>query len=158
LTEPEPGASVRILILHGPNLNLLGRREPERYGRVSLTEIDAQLRRHGEAAGCNVTCVQSNAEHELVERIHDAMDDGTDGIVINPAALTHTSVALRDALAAAALPFVEVHLTNPEAREPFRQTSYLADLAVGRVAGFGPESYLLGLRGLIGVLEPSASE
>jgi 3-dehydroquinate dehydratase-2 len=149
---------VRILILHGPNLNLLGRREPDRYGRVSLSEIDEQLRKAGESAGCDVECVQSNAEHELVERIHEAMDDGTDGIVINPAALTHTSVALRDALAAAALPFIEVHLTNPDARESFRRTSYLADLAVGRVAGFGPESYLLGLRGLIRLLEPSASE
>lgn len=149
---------MRILILHGPNLNLLGRREPDRYGHATLDEIDARLRAAAEAAGCELVCVQSNAEHELVERVHAAMDDGTDGIVINPAALTHTSVALRDALAAAALPFIEVHLTNPDARESFRRTSYLADLAVGRVAGFGPRSYLLGLRGLIGLLEPTASE
>jgi 3-dehydroquinate dehydratase-2 len=149
---------VRILILHGPNLNLLGRREPDRYGHATLDEIDARLRQAAEAAGCELVCVQSNAEHELVDRVHAAIDDGTDGIVINPAALTHTSVALRDALAAAALPFIEVHLTNPDAREPFRRTSYLADLAVGRVAGFGPDSYLLGLRGLIGLLEPTASE
>lgn len=149
---------MRILILHGPNLNLLGRREPDRYGHATLDEIDARLRQAAEAAGCELVCVQSNAEHELVDRVHAAIDDGTDGIVINPAALTHTSVALRDALAAAALPFIEVHLTNPDAREPFRRTSYLADLAVGRVAGFGPDSYLLGLRGLIGLLEPTASE
>jgi 3-dehydroquinate dehydratase-2 len=149
---------VQILVLHGPNLNLLGRREPERYGRVTLSEIDARLRAAAESAGCELDSLQSNAEHELVERIHAAMDDGTDGIVINPAALTHTSVALRDALAAAGLPFIEVHLTNPDARESFRRSSYLADLAVGRVAGFGPQSYLLGLRGLLGLLDPTASE
>jgi len=149
---------VRILILHGPNLNLLGRREPETYGHRTLADIDQQLAESASAAGCNVESFQSNAEHAIVDRIQQAMDDDTDGIVINPAAFTHTSVALRDALAAAGLPFVEVHLTNPDARETFRQRSLLADLAVGRVSGFGPHSYLLGLDGLIKKLQRTASE
>lgn len=149
---------MRILILHGPNLNLLGRREPETYGRVTLAEIEQRLGEHAAAAGCTIECFQSNAEHALVERIQRAMDDGTEGIVINPAALTHTSVALRDALAAADIPFVEVHLSNPDAREPFRHRSLTADLAVGRVAGFGAHSYYLGLDGLIDTIRRTASE
>jgi len=149
---------VKILVLHGPNLNLLGRREPETYGHATLSEIDARLAEAATAAGVELDCVQSNAEHLLVERIQAAMDDGTDGIVINPAALTHTSVALRDALLASDLPFVEVHLSNPDAREPFRQHSYLADRALGRVSGFGVHSYLFGLEGLLVQLRPAASE
>jgi 3-dehydroquinate dehydratase-2 len=149
---------VRILILHGPNLNLLGRREPETYGQETLTDIEQQLSEAASVAGCTLESFQSNAEHELVDRIQQAIDDGTDGIVINPAAFTHTSVALRDALAAAGLPFVEVHVSNPDAREAFRQRSLLADLAVGRVSGFGARSYRLGFEGLVNKLQRSASE
>ena len=140
---------VRILVLHGPNLNLLGMREPEVYGRQTLAEIDRQLAEQAQAADVEVVFFQSNAEHVLVDRIQAAHAEAVDGIVINPAAFTHTSVALRDALAAVAIPFVEVHLSQPEAREPFRHTSYLADLAVGRVSGFGAHSYTMGLQGLI---------
>lgn len=149
---------MRILILHGPNLNLLGRREPGIYGHETLADIEARVRAAAEDTGCNVEFFQANAEHALIERIQQAMEDGTDGIVINPAAFTHTSVAIRDALAAVALPFVEVHLSNPDAREPFRQTSLLADLAAGRVSGFGGTSYILGLQGLCSLLGPAASE
>lgn len=149
---------MRILILHGPNLNLLGQREPEVYGHDTLASIDERLREVGDRSGCEIDCFQSNAEHALVERIQQAMNDGTDGIVINPAAFTHTSVALRDALAACGLPFVEVHLSNPDAREEFRRRSLVADLATGRVAGFGARSYLLGLDGLIETIRKTASE
>lgn len=149
---------VRILVLHGPNLNLLGRREPEIYGTATLADIDERLESRALEDGCRIEALQSNAEHALIDRIQRAMDDDTNGILINPAALTHTSVALRDALAAAALPFVEVHLSNPEAREPYRHVSLLADLACGRVCGFGADSYLLGLQGLISRLQMSAPE
>jgi 3-dehydroquinate dehydratase-2 len=131
----------KLLVLHGPNLNLLGTREPEVYGRTTLAEIDAGLRQHAEAAGHALDAFQSNAEHALVERVQATRDDGTAFALLNPAAFTHTSVALRDALAAVALPFIEVHLSNPHAREPFRRTSYFSDLAVGVVAGFGADSY-----------------
>lgn len=131
----------KLLVLHGPNLNLLGTREPEVYGRATLAEIDAGLRRAAAAAGHQLECFQSNAEHALVDRVQSAAGDGTGCIVINPAALTHTSVALRDALAAVAIPFYEVHLSNPHAREPFRRQSYFSDLAVGVVAGFGADGY-----------------
>lgn len=124
-------------------------REPEIYGRQTLAEIDRQLADRAQEANVEVEFFQSNAEHELVDRIQAAHTQAIDGIVINPAAFTHTSVALRDALAAVAIPFVEVHLSQPEAREPFRHTSYLADLAVGRVSGFGAHSYAMGLQGLI---------
>lgn len=130
-----------ILVLHGPNLNLLGTREPDVYGHVTLADIDAALVRQAGDAGHVLTSAQSNAEHELVARIQASRDDGTAFIIINPAAFTHTSVALRDALAAAAIPFIEVHLSNPHAREPFRRQSYFSDLAVGVVAGFGADSY-----------------
>ena len=131
----------KLLVLHGPNLNLLGTREPEVYGRTTLAEIDAGLRQRADAAGHALESFQSNAEHALVERVQAARADGTQYILINPAAFTHTSVALRDALAAVGLPFIEVHLSNPHAREPFRHTSYFSDLAVGVVAGFGADSY-----------------
>lgn len=137
-----------VLVLHGPNLNLLGQREPEIYGRVTLAEIDDALLCQAQEQGHRLSCLQSNAEHLLIERIHAARTDGTDGIVINPAAFTHTSIALRDALAATALPFIEVHLSNIHAREPFRRHSYLADLAVGLICGFGPLGYRLALQGL----------
>ena len=130
-----------LLVLHGPNLNLLGTREPEVYGRTTLADIDADLRARTEAAGHACDTLQANAEHLLVERIQAARTDGTAFILINPAAFTHTSVAIRDALAAVALPFIEVHLSNPHRREPFRHTSYFSDLAVGVVCGFGADSY-----------------
>jgi 3-dehydroquinate dehydratase-2 len=135
----------KILVLHGPNLNLLGTREPAVYGRATLAEIDADLARSAEAAGHTLSSLQSNAEHVLIERVQAAAADGTAFILINPAAFTHTSIALRDALAAAAVPFVEVHLSNVHAREPFRRHSYLSDLAVGVIAGFGADSYRLAL-------------
>ncbi|GMU44755.1 MAG: type II 3-dehydroquinate dehydratase [Xanthomonadales bacterium] len=131
----------RILVLHGPNLNLLGTREPQIYGHSTLAQLDAQLVAQGAAAGHEVLTAQSNAEHVLIERIHAAHGDGTRCIVINPGAFTHTSVALRDALAAVAIPFVEAHLSNVHAREPFRRHSYLSDLAIGVIAGFGVDSY-----------------
>ena len=135
----------QLLVLHGPNLNLLGTREPEVYGRATLAEIDADLAARAQAAGHVLEAFQSNAEHALVERVQAARLDGTAFILINPAAFTHTSVALRDAFAAAAVPFIEVHLSNPHAREPFRHTSYFSDLAVGVIAGFGAEGYLFAL-------------
>ena len=131
----------QLLVLHGPNLNLLGTREPEVYGRATLEEIDADLRARTEAAGHRYASLQSNAEHVLVDRVQAAHTDGTAFILINPAAFTHTSVALRDALAAVAIPYIEVHLSNPHAREPFRHVSYFSDRAVGVVCGFGADSY-----------------
>ena len=135
----------KLLVLHGPNLNLLGSREPGIYGHATLADINAKLAAQAAAAGHELTSFQSNAEHALVDRVQAAAGDGTAFILINPAAFTHTSVAIRDALAAVGIPFIEVHLSNPHAREPFRRTSYVSDLAVGVVAGFGPLSYGLAL-------------
>jgi 3-dehydroquinate dehydratase-2 len=143
----------KLLVLHGPNLNLLGSREPEIYGHATLAEIDADLITRAMAKGHELECFQSNAEHELVDRVQAAREDDTDFILINPAGFTHTSVALRDALAAVGIPFIEVHLSNPHSREPFRRTSYFSDLAVGVVCGFGPLSYGLALTGAIRRLE-----
>lgn len=134
-----------ILVLHGPNLNLLGTREPETYGRATLASIDRDLTEQARAGGHDIAIVQSNAEHVLIDRIHEAAGDGTDFILINPAAFTHTSLALRDALAAVAIPFIEVHLSNVHARETFRQHSFFSALAVGVVTGFGADSYRLAL-------------
>ncbi len=145
-----------VLVVHGPNLNLLGTREPEHYGLNTLAEIDAELARFADSCGISLHAFQSNAEHELLERIHAAATDGTDWIVINPAGLTHTSVVLRDALAAVNLPFIEVHLSNPERRETFRHHSYLADLASGRICGFGADSYLLALQAIVNRLDTRA--
>jgi 3-dehydroquinate dehydratase-2 len=131
----------KILVLHGPNLNLLGEREPAIYGSTTLAEIDGALGESAQAAGHTVESLQSNAEHTLVERIQAARHDGTAFILINPAAFTHTSVAIRDALAAVRIPFIEIHLSNPHAREPFRKQSYFSDIAVGVIAGFGAHSY-----------------
>ncbi len=131
----------QLLLLHGPNLNLLGTREPEVYGRTTLADIDADLGARAQAAGHTLEALQSNAEHVLVERVQAARTDGTAFILNNPAAFTHTSVALRDALAAVALPFIEIHLSNPHSREPFRQHSYFSDKAVGVICGFGADSY-----------------
>ena len=134
-----------ILILHGPNLNLLGTREPEVYGRVTLDEINAKLAAQAQKNGAKLTYLQSNAEAALVERVQQARGDGTDFIIINPAAFTHTSVALRDALAAVAIPFIEVHLSNVHAREAFRKESYFSDIAVGVISGLGAKGYELAL-------------
>ena len=131
----------KLLLLHGPNLNLLGTREPGVYGHATLAEIDGDLAQRATAAGHQLEAMQSNGELALIDRVQAAANDGTAVILINPAAFTHTSVALRDALAAAAVPFYEVHLSNPHAREPFRRHSYLSDLALGVVAGFGADSY-----------------
>ena len=139
----------KLLVLHGPNLNLLGTREPEIYGHATLADIDADLAQRARAAGHEVDSLQSNAEHVLVDRVQAAREDGTAFLLVNPAGFTHTSVALRDALAAVALPFIEVHLSNPHAREPFRKTSYFSDLAVGVVAGFGATSYRLALEAAV---------
>jgi 3-dehydroquinate dehydratase-2 len=134
-----------ILVLNGPNLNLLGAREPQHYGADTLDAINARLTVQAQAAGRSIEFFQSNAEHELVGRVQQAMRDGVAFILINPAAFTHTSVALRDALAAAAVPFIEVHLSNVYAREPFRQHSYFSDLAVGVISGLGAKGYELAL-------------
>jgi len=131
----------KILVLHGPNLNLLGSREPSVYGRVTLNEINERLVALAVKGGANLVCFQSNAEAELVERVQQAQDDGTQFIIINPAAFTHTSVALRDALAAVAIPFIEVHLSNVYAREAFRKESFFSDLAVGVISGLGAAGY-----------------
>jgi len=136
----------RILLLNGPNLNLLGTREPERYGYETLPDIVTRLEQMTADAGHTLDHFQSNAEHELIERIHAARDDGTACILFNPGAFTHTSIALRDALLAAAVPFIEVHLSNVHAREEYRQRSYFADIALGTIAGLGAHGYELALQ------------
>ncbi len=135
----------KILALHGPNLNLLGAREPEIYGYQTLAGINSELAAQARAAGHDLSWFQSNAEHELIGRIQQARDDQTMLMLVNAAALTHTSLALRDALSAVAIPFIEVHLSNVYAREPFRHHSYLADIALGVICGFGSDSYRLAL-------------
>lgn len=151
--RPRPAPMSKILVLHGPNLNLLGNREPAIYGHTTLAQIDADLRDRAQQAGHDLECLQANAEHILIERVQAAAGDGTAFILINPAAFTHTSVALRDALAATHLPFIEVHLSNPHTREPFRRQSYFSDLAVGVVAGFGADSYRYALAAAISRLD-----
>ena len=138
---------MNLLVLHGPNLNLLGRREPGVYGTLTMAEINLSIGRLAAELGCSVTFFQSNAEGNLIDAIQNASGE-YDGILINPAAYTHTSIAIRDALAAVGLPFVEVHLSNVYHREEFRHVSLTAPLAVGQICGFGCESYLLGLRAL----------
>lgn len=134
-----------ILVLQGPNLNLLGSREPGIYGTTTLADIERQLTQQAQTQGHQIEHLQSNAEHVLIERVHSAQADGTDFIIINPAAFTHTSVALRDALAGVGIPFIEVHISNVHAREQFRQHSYLADIAVGVICGLGVQGYELAL-------------
>ncbi|MCW8854661.1 MAG: type II 3-dehydroquinate dehydratase [Gammaproteobacteria bacterium] len=136
----------QILILNGPNLNLLGSREPEHYGNKSLGDIIENLTHQASKMGHTVSHLQSNVEHALVERIHQAQDDGTAFIIINPAAFTHTSVAIRDALSGVKIPFIELHLSNVHAREEFRKHSYFSDIAVGVISGLGPMGYELALR------------
>lgn len=147
----------KLLVLHGPNLNLLGEREPGIYGRTTLAAIDATLAGTAQAAGHALESLQSNAEHVLIDRVQAARGDGTAVILINPAGLTHSSVALRDALAAVALPFIEVHLSNPHAREPFRRHSYFSDLALGVVAGFGADSYRYALDAALAWIDKHAA-
>jgi len=138
---------MRILVIHGPNLNLLGEREPEVYGSTTLGEIDERLRKRAEELGFEITTFQSNHEGEIVDRIAEARG-GADAIIINPGAYTHTSVAIRDALAAVGLPTVEVHLSNIYAREAFRHTSLVAPVVTGQISGFGANSYLLALEAI----------
>jgi 3-dehydroquinate dehydratase II len=135
-----------ILVLHGPNLNLLGSREPSTYGAVTLESINQQLTQLCLDAGHHIQTLQSNAEYELIDRIHDARKEGVDFIVFNPAAFTHTSIALRDALLAVNIPFIEVHLSNVHKREPFRHHSYFSDIAQGVICGFGADSYRLAMQ------------
>ncbi len=134
-----------ILIVHGPNLNLLGKREPEIYGDTTLQDINRNLARLTEHTDIKLNFFQSNAESALIDRIQQSMSDGTDFIIINPAAYTHTSVALRDALTAVHLPFIEIHLSNIYSREPFRHHSYFSDLAIGVISGLGAKGYELAL-------------
>ncbi|RLU01409.1 MAG: type II 3-dehydroquinate dehydratase [Ketobacter sp.] len=136
----------KLLVLNGPNLNLLGTREPGIYGTQTLDQIQQHLMDTAQAEGHQCECLQSNREYELIERIHTAANDGTDFIIINPAAFTHTSIALRDALLGVKIPFIEVHLSNVHAREGFRQHSYLSDIALGVIAGLGPQGYELALQ------------
>lgn len=131
----------KLLLINGPNLNRLGSREPNTYGAQTLADIEIALRQRAEAAGHQLDCLQSNSEAALIERIHAACDDGTAFLIINPAAFTHTSVALRDAVLAAAVPMIEVHLSNVHAREPFRHHSYFSDIAVGVICGLGAAGY-----------------
>ncbi|MCH7508319.1 MAG: type II 3-dehydroquinate dehydratase [Proteobacteria bacterium] len=148
----------QILLLNGPNLNLLGQREPHLYGERALADIENELSGLAKEAGHSLDCYQSDAEHELLQRIHACGDDGTDLILFNPAAFTHTSVALRDALLATGTPFLEVHMSNPAAREPFRQKSFFSDIALGVIAGFGPHSYRLALQAAIQHLAAAAKK
>ena len=143
----------QFLVLHGPNLNLLGNREPEIYGRDTLQDINARLAALAEAQGHQLDCLQSNAEHVLIERIHAARGEAICA-VINPGAFTHTSIALRDAFLAAELPFIEVHLSNVHARELFRRTSYLSDIARGVITGFGAQGYVFALQAAMAAAGP----
>lgn len=138
-------SSANILLLQGPNLNLLGSREPEVYGYDTLDDIHQRIRARASDLGAEISVLQSNAEHELVNALHAAPAAGTQFVIINPGAFTHTSIALRDAFLGVSLPFIEVHLSNVHAREAFRQTSYLSDIAVGVITGLGAEGYLYAL-------------
>ena len=140
--------AAKILVIHGPNLNMLGKREPEVYGRVTLEQIDQRLQAHASETGLDLRTFQSNSEGALIDAIHDVAD-WADGIIINAGAYTHTSIALRDAISSVNLPTVEVHLSNVHARESFRHKSLIAPICLGLVAGFGWRSYLLGLDGLV---------
>lgn len=139
----------KILVLHGPNLNLLGSREPSVYGSATLADVNDQLIVKAEKAGMQLFCLQSNSEAELIQAIHQAVEQSVDYIIFNPAGFTHTSVALRDAISAVAIPFIEVHISNVHAREPFRHHSYFSDIAQGTITGLGIKGYLLALRAII---------
>ena len=144
-----------LLVINGPNLNLLGTREPEHYGSATLASIDSTLQSQAKQHELTLDSLQSNAETELIARIHLAQNDGTRFILINPAAFTHTSVALRDALSAVNIPYIEIHLSNIHARETFRQHSYFSDLAVGVISGLGAQGYELALQAAISYLQPA---
>jgi 3-dehydroquinate dehydratase-2 len=146
----------KILVINGPNLNLLGTREPGHYGMASLDDIIGGLDKHAVASGVELAAFQSNAEHELVERVQLAPSEGIDFIILNPAALTHTSVSLRDALQAVGIPFIEIHLSNIHAREDFRRTSFFSDIAAGVISGLGPVGYELALQAAFHYLEEQA--
>lgn len=154
----DPNSIGRVLVLHGPNLNLLGMREPEIYGSSTLAEIDGRLRFLAQEVGVTLVHFQSNAESHLVERVQEAIAEKIDFILINPAAYTHTSVALRDALAASRIPFIEIHLSNIFAREPFRSKSYFSDLARGVVTGLGAQGYELALKYVLAEMRNNAAE
>jgi 3-dehydroquinate dehydratase-2 len=143
----------RILLINGPNLNLLGQREPELYGTETLAAIESRLERLAAGRGARLEAYQSNAEHELVERVQALARDRVDFLIVNPGALTHTSIALRDALLAVAVPFIEVHLSNVHAREPFRRHSYFSDIAAGSITGLGAKGYELALAAALDRLE-----
>lgn len=145
----------KLLVLHGPNLNLLGTRQPQHYGSTSLDAINQTLLKLAKDAGCDLECRQSNAEADLIEWVQQSPKHGVEFIIINPAAFTHTSVALRDALLAVAIPFIEVHLSNVHAREPFRRHSYFSDLAVGVIAGLGARGYEFALAAALAHLKTS---
>lgn len=142
-------------MLHGPNLNRLGTRETSVYGRITLAEVNRLVTAHGRARGVRVECRQSNVEGQLIDWLHGAGGEGFAGVVLNPGAFTHYSIALRDAVAAIDVPVVEVHLSNVHAREPFRRRSVIAPVARGQIAGFGPASYLLGLDAVLALLPPA---
>ena len=154
MTKPRTPTSLptRVLVLHGPNLDLLGLREPDTYGSVTLDEINAELRDAAEERGAQVRIVQSNHEGAIVERIQGAMEDATRGIIINPAAYTHTSVAIRDALLLLDMPIIEVHLSNIHKREEFRHRSLTAGVATGQITGLGTPGYVLALRAMAELL------
>lgn len=139
----------QILVLNGPNLNLLGQREPQHYGSTGLQQIERQLQTQAKAAALTIDFLQSNAEHVLVERVQQAMGEDVGCIILNPAAFTHSSIALRDALSASAIPFIEVHLSNIHAREDFRRHSYFSELAIGVISGLGAQGYSLALQAAI---------
>ena len=143
---------MNILVIHGPNLNLLGTREPDVYGSVSLTDLDSELIESAKDLGAKVECFQSNHEGELIDKIHQANVEKVDGIIINPGGLTHTSISLRDALAAVSIPAVEVHLSNIQSRETFRHHSYITPVVVGQISGFGVPGYKMAMQGLLAIL------
>ena len=151
-SQPSPEVKLNILVIHGPNLNLLGTREPEVYGSVSLADLDSELIASAKDQGAKVECFQSNHEGELIDKIHQANREKVDGIIINPGGLTHTSISLRDALAAVSIPAVEVHLSNIQSRETFRHHSYITPVVVGQISGFGVSGYKMALQGLLAIL------